>query len=94
MYVYMLWCVVCGCVDGMNLKFLHYVGISTYQFIPCYASVIHKHSCILKPSENSKPTGLKVDADDLLRATAVTRGLNCPLTSINLDRLGRAAGGG
>ena len=39
------------------------VGISTYQFIPCYASAIHKHTHTrsLKPFEDSEPTGLKVD---------------------------------
>ena len=42
---------------------MHYVGISTYQFIPYYASAIHKHmhTRILKPFEDSLPTGLKVD---------------------------------
>ena len=42
---------------------MHYVGKSTYQFIPYYDSAIHKHTHtrILKPSENSEPTGLKVD---------------------------------
>ena len=42
---------------------MHYFGISTYQFIPCSASDTHKHThtCILKPFEDSKPTGLKVD---------------------------------
>ena len=42
---------------------MHYVGISTYQFIPYYASAIHKHlnTHILKPFEDSEPTGLKVD---------------------------------
>ena len=42
---------------------MHYVGISTYQFIPYYASAIHKHThtCILKPFGDSEPTGLKVD---------------------------------
>ena len=39
---------------------MHYVGISTYQFIPYYASIIHKHTRILKPFEHSEPTGLKV----------------------------------
>ena len=40
---------------------MHYIGISTYQFIPCYASAIHKHTHtrILKPFEDSLPTGLK-----------------------------------
>ena len=34
-----------------------------YQFIPYYASAIHKHTHtrILKPFEDSEPTGLKVD---------------------------------
>ena len=42
---------------------MHYVGISTYEFIPYYASAIHKytHTCIHKPFEDSEPTGLKVD---------------------------------
>ena len=42
---------------------MHNVGISTYQFIPYYASAIHKHTHtrILKPFEDSEPTGLKVD---------------------------------
>ena len=50
----------CVCEDGMNL---HYVGIYTYQFIPHYASAIHKeaHTRILKTFEDSEPTGLKVD---------------------------------
>ena len=42
---------------------MHYIGISTYQFIPYYASAIHKHThtCILKPFEDSEPSGLNVD---------------------------------
>ena len=44
---------------------MQHVGISTFQFIPCYASAIHKHAHthtrILKPFEDSEPTGLKVD---------------------------------
>ena len=34
-----------------------------YQFIPCYDSAInkHTHTPILKPFEDSEPTGLKVD---------------------------------
>ena len=42
---------------------MHYVGISTYQFIPYYASAIHKHTHtrILKLFEDSEPTRLKVD---------------------------------
>ena len=41
---------------------MHYVGISTW-FIPYYARAIHKHwhTRILKPFEDSLPTGLKVD---------------------------------
>ena len=41
---------------------MHYVGISTYQFIPYYASAIHKHTHtrILKPFEDSEQTGPKV----------------------------------
>ena len=46
---------------------MHYVGISTYQFIPYYASAIHKHTrtYILKPSEDGEPTGLNVDIASL-----------------------------
>ena len=42
---------------------MQYVGISTYQFIPYYASAIHKytHTRIVKPFEDGDPTGLKVD---------------------------------
>ena len=42
---------------------MQYVGISAYQFIPYYAIALHKHTytCILKPFEDSEPTGLKVD---------------------------------
>ena len=42
---------------------MQYVGMSTYQFIPYYASAIHKHTHtrILKPFENSELMGLKVD---------------------------------
>ena len=40
---------------------MYYNGISTYQFIPCYASAIHTNACIFKPSEDTEPTGLKVD---------------------------------
>ena len=40
---------------------MQYVGISTYQFIPYYASAIHTHTCIFKPFEDSEPTGLNVD---------------------------------
>ena len=52
---------VCVCAEWTWS--MHYIGISTYQFIPYYASVIHKHThtCILKPFEDSELTGLKVD---------------------------------
>ena len=52
---------VCMCVWTEWTWSMHYFGISTDQFIPCYASVIHTHTCILKPFEDSEPTGLKVD---------------------------------
>ena len=52
---------VCVCVDGMNLKYALRWHIHVYRFIPCYASAIHKHTRILKPFEDSEPTGLKVD---------------------------------
>ena len=46
---------VCVCVEWTwNM---HYLGLSTYEFIPYYASA----TCILKPFEDSEPTGLKVD---------------------------------
>ena len=50
---------VCVCMD----RSMHYVGISTYQFISYYASAIHKHmyTRILKPFEHSELMGLKVD---------------------------------
>ena len=49
---------------------MQYVGISTYRFIPCYASAIHKHRStrILKPFEDSEPTGLKVDTAAFLQS--------------------------
>ena len=49
------------CVDGMNLKYAPHWHIHIYQFIPCYASAIHKHTHILKPFEDSLLTGLKAD---------------------------------
>ena len=56
---------VCACVC-MWMEWtwsMHYVGISTYQFTLYYACAIHKHTHthILKPFEDSEPTGLKVD---------------------------------
>ena len=46
---------------------MHYVGKSICQFIPYYASAVHKHvhTRILKPFENSEPTGLKVDVAEI-----------------------------
>ena len=48
---------------------MHYIGISTYQFIPYYSSVqythkhthTHTHARIHVPYKDSEPTGLKVD---------------------------------
>ena len=54
---------------------MQYIGIFTYQFIPCYASAIHKntHTRILKPFEDSEPTGLKVDiANSVVGSTGLT----------------------
>ena len=55
---------VCVCVHVWTewTWSMHYIGISTYQFIPYYASAIHKpmHTCILKPFEDSEPMGQKV----------------------------------
>ena len=56
------------CVCGRNeLGSMYYAGISTYQFIPHYASAIHKHTHtrILKPFEDSEPTGVIVDTAEL-----------------------------
>ena len=39
---------------------MHYIGISTYQFILYYASAIHKHTHP-QPFEDIELTGLKVD---------------------------------
>ena len=55
---------VCACMHACANRLtwsMRYVGISTYQFIPCYASAIYMHTRILKPFEDSEPTGLKVD---------------------------------
>ena len=51
---------MCVCVYGMNLKYAlcWHIHISVHSY---YASVIHKHTHILKPFEDSEPTGLKVD---------------------------------
>ena len=58
-----VWKCVCVCVRMEWTWSMHYVGTSTYQFIPYYASAIHKptHTHILKPFEDSEPMGLKVD---------------------------------
>ena len=45
---------------------MHYVGMSTYQFLP------YMYTCILKPFEDSEPTGLKVD---IVRKDVVSRRL-------------------
>ena len=52
---------VCVCVDGMNLKYalrwhIHII-ISSFRAMP----VLYTSTCILKPFEDSEPTGLKVD---------------------------------
>ena len=54
---------VCVCVWTEWSWSMHYIGISTYQFIPYCASAIHKHmhTCILKPFEDHELTELKVD---------------------------------
>jgi len=42
---------------------MHYIGLSTYHFIPYYAIAMHKHThtCILKPFEDNELIGLKVN---------------------------------
>ena len=53
---------VCVCVDGMNLKYAlpWHIHISVHSI---HASAVHKHmhTRILKPFEDSEPTGLIVD---------------------------------
>ena len=44
---------------------MHYIGISTYQFIPYYASAIPKHTYI-HPQTISEPVGLKVDTTEII----------------------------
>ena len=52
-----------ACVDGMNLKYALRWHIHIYQFIPYCASATHAHTHtrILRPFEDSDPTGIKVD---------------------------------
>ena len=57
---------------------LNYGGISTYQFIPYYASV-DTNTRILKPFEDREPIGLKVDIATKKTVFAVARDL---LTSL------------
>ena len=38
---------------------MHYVGMSTYQFIPYHANAVHQQTHI--PFEDSEPMELKVD---------------------------------
>ena len=45
---------------------MHYGGVSTHQFLLYYAGVIHKHTHILRPFEDSEPTVLKVDLPEFL----------------------------
>ena len=54
---------VCVCVDGWNEFEVSSMLAYPHQFILYYTSAIHKHThtCILKPFEDSEPTGLKVD---------------------------------
>ncbi len=64
---------------------MHYVGISTYKFIPHYASAIQKqtHTPILKPSEDSEPTGLKADIANVPTGPVImeTRTTDCGASS-------------
>ena len=65
---------------------MHYVGISTYQFSPYYAGAIHKHTHtrILKPFEDSEPTGLEVNIAAFF--TTVDLGLDtCSLVFLTLE---------
>ena len=52
-------CVVCACVYGMNLKYTlcWHIHIS----VPTVLCQLVLYTCILKPFEDSEPTGLKVD---------------------------------
>ena len=67
---------------------MHYVGISTYQFIPYYASAIHKHTHtrILKPFEDSEPTGLKVDIAHTHAHTHNKHMIIFTILNVSLDR--------
>ena len=54
---------VCVCVDGMNLKYALRWHIRTSVLsVLCHTSYTRTH--ILKPFEDSEPTGLKVDIAD------------------------------
>ena len=57
---------VCVCVDGMNLKYAlrWHVHISVYSVLCQGYTQAHTHTPILKPSEDSKLAGLKVDIAD------------------------------
>ena len=57
---------VCVCVDEMNMKYalLWYIHRSVHSVLcQCYTHK-HMHTRILKPFEDSEPTGLKVDLAD------------------------------
>ena len=56
---------VCVCVNGMNLTYILFwhIHISVH-------SVLYTSTCILKPFEDSEPTGLKVDIASLYNYTS------------------------
>ena len=59
---------VCVCVDGMNLKYAlrWQIHISVPSVLcQCYTQA-HAHTHILKPFEDSEPTGLKVDIAEVV----------------------------
>ena len=62
---------------------MHYVGKSICQFILYYASATHKHmhTRILRPFENSEPTGPKVD---IATSPAAARPLHSLMVSVSV----------
>ena len=54
---------VCVCADGMNLKYAlrWHIHISIHSVLCQCNTQAHAHTHILKPFEDSEPTGLKVD---------------------------------
>ena len=74
------------CVYGMNLKYAlpWHINISVHSIL-CQC---HKHTHILRPFEDSKPTGLKVDIakkNTKTNTTRTTKGLTLTIV-INTEK--------